>query len=316
MAIRKIILIDLDGTIYTGGVQIGGAMAAINVLRQQGHKLLFLTNTDSVPSNQVIAKVYALGLDISRDELFTPVDAAISYYQNKPEARVLACTASGVRTQLANHIRLVEPGDGPSDVLVGDMGSGLGYSRLNAAFQAIDAGARLLALQKNRYYYTGGSANIDTGAIVAALEYATGQEALILGKPSLDYLKMALHSLSITTLQEAMPQTDLYEPWPLPAPVQESSTVVPLYEIEPTLPPPEDDAPITLEQVYIVGDDRDSDIRMGAAAGIKTILVRTGKYALQLNDPELPQADYTIDSIADLPAFLESLEKDIDNDEV
>lgn len=55
---------------------------------------------------------------------------------------------------------------------------------------------------------------------------------------------------------------------------------------------------------WVVGDDRTTDIPMGLAAGTHTVLVRTGKFSSQSSDPALPEAEFTIGSIAELPEML------------
>ena len=52
------------------------------------------------------------------------------------------------------------------------------------------AGAPLLALAHNRVFRdTDGFLSLDAGAFVAALEYASGKQAILLGKPSKAFFK-------------------------------------------------------------------------------------------------------------------------------
>lgn len=56
----------------------------------------------------------------------------------------------------------------------------------------------------------------------------------------------------------------------------------------------------------VVGDDVSTDVAGGRAAGLRTVLVRTGKYA-DTPDGAAKDADHVIDSIADLPGLLDGL---------
>ncbi len=58
--------------------------------------------------------------------------------------------------------------------------------------------------------------------------------------------------------------------------------------------------------VAIIGDDIDSDIAGGQAAGIAGILVKTGKYREDYLQASKTKPDYVIASIADLPALLKA----------
>ena len=58
-------------------------------------------------------------------------------------------------------------------------------------------------------------------------------------------------------------------------------------------------------QVAMIGDDIHLDIVGAQALGMPTILVRTGKYAFDVQQPLPVQPDWIIDSIADLPGLLD-----------
>ncbi len=58
----------------------------------------------------------------------------------------------------------------------------------------------------------------------------------------------------------------------------------------------------TPSEVAMIGDDPESDIGGAHAVGLKTVLVQTGKYR---GGPLAIQPDWILDSIADLPAWLE-----------
>jgi len=96
-------------------------------------------------------------------------------------------------------------GDGPKAVVVGDAAQGFTYERLNAAFRALEDGAAFLALARNRSFRDGdGHLSLDAGPFVAALEYAAGSEALVLGKPSADFFAAAIDSLGCDPSEAAM----------------------------------------------------------------------------------------------------------------
>jgi HAD superfamily hydrolase (TIGR01458 family) len=65
-------------------------------------------------------------------------------------------------------------------------------------------------------------------------------------------------------------------------------------------------ADATAEDSIVVGDDVSTDIAGGRAAGLRTVLVRTGKYA-DAPDGADDDADHVIDSVADLPGLLDEL---------
>ena len=94
--------------------------------------------------------------------------------------------------------------ESPDFVLVGDLGEGFTYARLDAAFNCLMNGAKLVALQKNRYWRTPGGLSLDAGPFVAALEYATGQQAAVVGKPEEAFFRIALEDLRLEAGEVAM----------------------------------------------------------------------------------------------------------------
>jgi HAD superfamily hydrolase (TIGR01458 family) len=94
--------------------------------------------------------------------------------------------------------------DHPDYVLVGDLGEDFTYARLNPAFRHLMDGAELLALQKNRYWQTDVGLSLDAGPFVAALEFASGKKASVVGKPEREFFRLALEDIGLEAGQVAM----------------------------------------------------------------------------------------------------------------
>jgi HAD superfamily hydrolase (TIGR01458 family) len=60
-------------------------------------------------------------------------------------------------------------------------------------------------------------------------------------------------------------------------------------------------------EAVMVGDDIDADVGGGAAAGLRTVLVRTGKFREETLAAAAARPDAVVDSIADVPAALREL---------
>lgn len=65
-----------------------------------------------------------------------------------------------------------------------------------------------------------------------------------------------------------------------------------------------DDMGLKPSEAVIIGDDIDADVGGGQQAGLKGILVRTGKYRQSYAEASVIKPDLTIDSIVDLPGVL------------
>ncbi len=185
----RLVLLDLDGTMYDRGAPVPGAAAAVQTLRRRGIQVRFFTNTDSQSAESLLARARSRGVPAGPGDLFTPVTAAQRHLDGVPGARVLLLGNAAVRGELAEHCTLTD--EAPTHVIIGDCHEELTYERLDAAFRAVRGGAELVALQRGRYSRNADGDHLDTGALVAAVEYAAEVEAGLLGKPSVDFLRLA-----------------------------------------------------------------------------------------------------------------------------
>lgn len=190
-----LLLLDLDGTLYQGPELIDGAIEALDALRADGHVVRFLTNTDSQSTGRMLAALAERGLPVAAEELFTSVTATEAMLLSAGEVGVLPVTNGDVRAQLAVRFRLTDGEDGDAThVVVGDVRGELSYPLLDTAFAALHRGARLIALQRGRFFLSGGRPHLDTGAVVAALEYVADVKAVVAGKPNPMFLDLAVAS--------------------------------------------------------------------------------------------------------------------------
>ncbi|WP_318528200.1 TIGR01458 family HAD-type hydrolase [Mesorhizobium sp. J8] len=183
-------LLDLLGVVYNGDVQIAGAAAAIERLRGAGLPLRFVSNTTRSPRNAIIAQLAGLGVGVEDEELLTPARAAVEWLRKHGRRPHLL-----VHPDLEAEFSGVGSGSGKA-VVVGDAGDSFNHASLNRAFRALVAGADFVALAVNRTFKDAdGLLSLDTGAFVAALEFASGRSPVVLGKPSPDFFLSALAGL-------------------------------------------------------------------------------------------------------------------------
>ena len=94
-------------------------------------------------------------------------------------------------------------------VFVGDLGPAWNFNRLNGALRHIMEGPEFVALQRNRYWETGQGLALDAGAFVAALEYAAGRQATIVGKPSRAFFEAPAESMGVGLVDVAVVGDDI-----------------------------------------------------------------------------------------------------------
>ena len=195
------LMLDLDGTVYEDNRLIPGAAEAIAALRERGFRMRFVTNTTNKRRETIRDKLHVLGIESDASEIFTAPVAASLMLRRHPEARCWVVTR-GDSIQEFQGLRLDE--DRPDFVVLGDLMEGFTFELLNRVFRKLMDGAELIAMQKNRYWLTRGKLTLDMGPFVAALEYATGRSARVVGKPSREFFHLALSHLGLAPHQAVM----------------------------------------------------------------------------------------------------------------
>lgn len=97
----------------------------------------------------------------------------------------------------------------PDVVVLGDAGPHFTFERMNAAFRLLMEGLPLVAMARNRYFKEPDGLTLDMGAYVAALEYAAGTTATVVGKPAAPFFLGALAGLGVAPEEAVLIGDDL-----------------------------------------------------------------------------------------------------------
>lgn len=185
----RAILFDLEGVLYQRETPLPGAIGTVAELHERGLARRFLTNTTTRPRAAIVARMAAMGFVVEAAELFSPPLAARRDLEAAGVRRIHLAAAPELTAEF-DGFELVD--DGADAVVMGDLGPGYDWDRLNALFAMLVGGARLIALHKNRYWRKKSELILDLGPFVALLEYAAGIEARVVGKPARPFFELAL----------------------------------------------------------------------------------------------------------------------------
>jgi len=205
----KGLLIDLDGVLYMGGRPLLGAREAIAYLTDKKYTFRFISNTTRKCRKTISEQLSAMGFAIPREYIFTPPQAAITYMKKTGKNHFHLLTTGDVDRDFMD----IGPRDNsgkPDYVIIGDAGDAITYDSLNTAFRHIMDGAELIALEKDRYWMAHDGLSLSAGPFVSALEFATGKQAIVMGKPSRSFFDLALQNMNLPPGQVAMVGDDIY----------------------------------------------------------------------------------------------------------
>ena len=180
---RRIALVclDVDGTLTDGaaGPALPGAAAVMARLRA-ALPVRLVTNTTSVPHGTLARRLIGLKLLDVAESLWTPVSVARRVLPEKGHDSGILLVEEAAR---GDYSWFREDPSGPAVVLATEA-HGYRVADLQPAFRRLLDGAALYALQRNRYFKKGAELVTDIGPLAAFLTYASGREAMTLGKPS------------------------------------------------------------------------------------------------------------------------------------
>lgn len=263
------LLIDLDGVVYRGDKPIPGASAAIRSLQEFRLPHMFVTNTTSSPREAIVAKLAGFGIDLSVDQILAPPDAAADWLAVHGCERLL--------------------------LAVPDATAGAFESFETTTLDQIAAGSASSVSEGNKFQIDA----VVVGDLGSEWNFGRLNAAFrcLMGVP-----QPKLIALGMTRYWHA-PDGLRLDTAPFVAALSAASGVEPFVLGKPARAFFE--AALarlgTAASVsWMVGDDIKTDVGGAQAAGLKGVLVKTGKF--RQNDLELEiEPDLVLDSIADLP---------------
>lgn len=206
---KKSFLIDINGVLYVGKEPVEDAAETIDLLREREYSFRFISNATRASRETLCMKLRNFGFNISGNEIFSAPTAAVEYIKNSGRNRCFLLTTGDVDKDFkSGGITLTE--EKPDFVVVGDAGDNFNYRNLNKVFNFLLDGAELIAMEKDRYWRASEGLSLSAGPFIAALEYAAGRKAVVVGKPSKDFFKLALSDMNSSPMETAVIGDDIY----------------------------------------------------------------------------------------------------------
>lgn len=193
------LLLDLDGCVWVDQAATPHAREALAELRGAGKRIAFITNDSRLAPEEYVRKLWSMGLQASLEEIVT-VGSAIQYVlaDRPPRTPTYVIGSAAIYRHVADAgQRIVNGTDraARAEVVVVAGHDEFTFDELRTATQAVLNGAEMIAAGRDRTFPAGDGYWPGTGAIVAALEYATERTARSVGKPDTMLFETALDRL-------------------------------------------------------------------------------------------------------------------------
>ena len=198
-----LLLVDLDGVVYRGADPVLGVAAVLAARAKAGDDIVYVTNNSMHYRADYITRLSAMGAPVAPERVVSSSRATALYLrEHEPGVRrVLAVGAGGLERELRDvGLDVVTSGHaatrasqegidgyeaaGRPDAVVVGLDPQVTYMRIAVAADAIRAGARFVATNRDPVYPTERGLRPGSGSIVAAIEAAAGVAPLSIGKPA------------------------------------------------------------------------------------------------------------------------------------
>ena len=193
------ILLDLDGCVWLGDEPTAGAVDAVAALRAGGKGVAFVTNDSQLSTEEYVRKLWRLGFQASLEEVVT-IGGALQFTLAERftggSAVVIGSPALHRYVEAAG-LRIVNATSFArrADVVVVAFHPQFHYDELKEATQAALRGAWLIGSNRDATFPNADGLWPGSGAIIAAVEMASGRTVPTIGKPEPALVRTALDRL-------------------------------------------------------------------------------------------------------------------------
>lgn len=262
-------LVDLDGVVWVGREPVPGSPETLRALIEAGKPVVFVTNNPGKLPSAYAERLGELGVEVGAERIVTAgVAVACLAGEAASGGGVFVIGAAPLREMVAaTGARLLE-GEAAweAKAVVVSGHRGFDYEELVTAKRALERGAALFATSHDPTMPYPGGELPGTGAVLAAVETASGRRAEIAGKPERHLFETAREALRGSFRTDAVRK-------------------------EPRDP-----------RVAMIGDRVSSDIAGGKAAGLETILVLSGTTTREEAEVADPAPDFVLEDLSGLLA--------------
>ncbi|RQV99516.1 HAD-IIA family hydrolase [bacterium] len=206
----KALILDMDGVLWRDTEAIGNLPEIFNKINELGLKFTFATNNSTRDEQQYIAKLKSFGIEAKAEHIINSSIATAEILKEKfPQGGNLFIIGEPGLINTLERYGFSHSVNQPLCVVVG-MDRQVTYDIMSKAALLIQKGIPFIGTNPDRSFPTPEGQTIGTGAILAAIEAATGITPTICGKPYPQMMKLALSRMG-TLPEETLAVGDRYE---------------------------------------------------------------------------------------------------------
>jgi 4-nitrophenyl phosphatase len=200
-------VLDMDGTLVLGdrnnsGIRpLPGAIEFVHLLTELDLRFCVFTNGTVKTPRQCADALERAGFALPHDVVLTPATSAVEIFRQRGHRKVMVLGGTGITEPLAAAgIETLPPlpGTTADAVLAGWYRQELTFESLEAAVEAVSAGAAFYSASQSPYFATAEGRTLGSSrAISAVVRDITGCQVTVVGKPSVQALEVAARHLGV-----------------------------------------------------------------------------------------------------------------------
>ncbi|MDO4716871.1 MAG: HAD-IIA family hydrolase [Propionibacteriaceae bacterium] len=193
-----VFLLDLDGVVYVGDQLLPGVSEAFTGLQNRGKVIRFVTNDPRPTRMEIVDRLGRLGVMASVEQIVSSGWATARWLRQHGITSAYVVGSDGLRAELAANGVSAVAGSGAEAVVVG-CDETVTYRDIAQASVLVRAGVAFVATNVDATFPTGDELWPATGAVVSAVQTASGRRPVVVGKPSPEMFRLARQGLAPTS---------------------------------------------------------------------------------------------------------------------
>jgi 4-nitrophenyl phosphatase len=179
------LIVDMDGVLWRDRAMLPGVAEFFASLTAWGLPFVIATNNATSSASVIQDRLQTAGVALTEAQVITSAQAAATFLQQQvgPGTAVFVVGESGLRLAVSEAgMRIVDRAD-EAEVVVAGLERGLSWDSLAEATLAIRAGALFVATNTDATFPSERGLLPGAGALIAALQTASGVSPVVIGKP-------------------------------------------------------------------------------------------------------------------------------------
>jgi 4-nitrophenyl phosphatase len=188
--LKKLVILDLDGTVYRGSEPVEHAVEVVHELIKQGREVRYLTNNSAALPGQTTRKLLGMGIPCRPEWVYGSGQAAARWCRESDFKRVYVVGEPGLREAFEREG--FSDDTHPQAVVVGICRS-FTYDIMRHAMHAIKNGAKFVATNLDPSFpVERGVFDPGAGSIVSSIQTCSGVTPTVIGKPEAKMVEQIL----------------------------------------------------------------------------------------------------------------------------